>query len=352
MKVLDKKIEAIDLFCGIGGLSFGLQKSGIDVVAGYDIDETCEYAFEANNEAKFYKENVKELTADNVLDKYSADCQYKVLVGCAPCQPFSSHNNKLKSQHSKWGLLNSFADLIEKTQPDVISMENVPNLQYQDIFQDFLSRLKDAGYFVDDEPKIVYCPDYGIPQNRRRLVLLASKHGEIKLIEPTHTKGNYVSVKDAIGDQKPLKAGGKSPEDPIHKVAGFTKINLERIQHSKPKGSWRDWPERLVLECHKKKSGHSYGSVYGRMSWDEPSPTITTQFYNYGTGRFGHPEQDRAISLREGAILQSFPTDYKLVQDGENYSFQSIARHIGNAVPPKLGEVIGLSILKHLQSLK
>lgn len=352
MKSLESKIEAIDLFCGIGGLSYGLQKSGIKVVAGYDIDKTCEYAFEENNNAKFYDDDVKDLNAEDLLNKYSEKCRFKVLVGCAPCQPFSSHNHKLKTQHSKWGLLNSFADLVEKTKPDIVSMENVPNLQHQDIFKDFVQRLKNLGYIFDEEPKIVYCPDYGIPQNRKRLVLLASLHGEINLIPPTHTKDNYANVRDAIGSQEPMEAGSKSKKDPLHRVAGFTKINLERIQHSKPKGSWRDWPERLVLECHKKKSGQSYGSVYGRMSWDEPSPTITTQFFNYGTGRFGHPEQDRAISLREGAILQSFPSDYKLLKNDENFSFQSIARHIGNAVPPKLGEIIGLSILNHIQSLE
>ena len=136
--------------------------------------------------------------------------------------------------------------------------------------------------------------------------------------------------------------------DPLHRCAGLTPINLERIRQSIPGGTWRDWEERLMLNCHKKESGRSYKSVYGRMKWDEPSPTMTTEFYSLGTGRFGHPEQDRALSLREGALLQTFPEDYKFFQNVENMAISTISRHIGNAVPVDLGKIVGLSIQQHL----
>ena len=135
----------------------------------------------------------------------------------------------------------------------------------------------------------------------------------------------------------------------MHRCAGLTEINLKRIRQSKPGGTWRDWDKNLILRCHKKETGKSYGSVYGRMKWDEPSPTMTTQFYSLGTGRFGHPEQDRALSLREGALLQTFPEDYQFFQNVENMSIGTISRHIGNAVPVDLGKIIGLSIKKHLK---
>ena len=128
--------------------------------------------------------------------------------------------------------------------------------------------------------------------------------------------------------------------------------NLKRIRQSTPGGTWRDWDEELQLECHKKESGKTYPSVYGRMSWDEPSPTITTQFYGYGNGRFGHPEQDRALSLREGAILQSFPPDYVFIDNEHPSNRREIGIHIGNAVPVELGRAIGLSIQQHLQEVE
>jgi len=144
-----------------------------------------------------------------------------------------------------------------------------------------------------------------------------------------------------------IGAGETNNRDKLHVASSLSKINLERIRYSIPGGTWRDWPEELILNCHKKKTGRSYSSVYGRMQWDDVAPTITTQFIGYGTGRFGHPEQDRALTLREGAMLQTFPVNYSFVPEGEEVILKIIARHIGNAVPPRLGEIIGLSIKKH-----
>ncbi len=342
------KIAGVDLFCGVGGLTHGLIKSGIKVRAGIDLDKSCKYAYEENNKAKFIGEDISKIKGKDI-QRFWKDDEIKVLVGCAPCQPFSTHSNKVKGkeQGDKWNLLNEFIRLVEETMPSIISMENVPNLSNKQIFKEFVIRLEQLDYNVSY--KNVYCPDYGIPQKRRRLVLLASKFGEINIISPTHNKANYITVQDAIGHLEPINNGEKSTKDKLHFTTTLKDINLRRIQASTPNGTWEDWDDELMLECHKKDSGKTYKSVYGRMSWDEPSPTITTQFYNYGTGRFGHPELDRALTIREASILQSFPPKYKFVKEGEEVLLTKIGTHIGNAVPVNLGLAIGTSIIKHLK---
>lgn len=342
------KIAGVDLFCGVGGLTHGLQKSGINIRAGIDFDTTCKFAYEANNNAEFISADISKVKGDDI-EKFWNEDEVKVLVGCAPCQPFSTHSNKVKDKENgnKWNLLNEFVRLVEETQPDIISMENVPNLSNKEIFVNFVSKLKEYNYNV--KYKNVYCPDYGVPQKRRRLVLLASRLGEIEIIPPTHQKDNYKTVRDAIGNLEPVESGEKSKNDNLHFTTKLTDINLKRIKSSVPNGTWEDWDKNLWLNCHKKETGKTYKSVYGRMSWDEPAPTITTQFYNYGTGRFGHPEQNRALTIREASILQSFPSNYKFVEKGKNVLLTKIGTHIGNAVPVNLGFAIGKSIIKHLK---
>lgn len=343
-------VKVVDAFCGVGGLTYGLKKAGLNVTAGFDIDETCQYAYEANNRAKFIKKDIKTVTNDD-LAIYYKDADRRVLVGCAPCQPFSSYSRTAseETRKEKWFLLEEFSRLIAESLPDVVSMENVPDLRFQDVFFDFVKSLEDLDYHVSYD--VLYCPDYGIPQNRRRLVLLASRLGDISLPEPTHSKAKYITVKKAIGKLPALTAGEIDKDDTIHRSSKLSDLNLKRIHQSVPGGSWLDWDEELVAECHKKDSGSSYGSVYGRMRWDSVSPTITTQFYGFGNGRFGHPEQDRALSLREGAILQSFPKNYKFVEPEGYVSIKHLSRHIGNAVPPRLGEVIGRRIKRHLKEV-
>lgn len=347
---MSKVLSAIDLFCGIGGLSYGLQKSGIKVRAGVDLDNSCRYSYEKNTKADFISEDISLVTGDFLKNKYwNREDEIKILVGCAPCQPFSTHSNKNKDKEndSKWNLLYEFKRLILELQPSIVSMENVPNLSNQKVFSDFLDFLESNKYFIDF--KNVFCPDYGIPQKRRRLVLLASKFGNIQLIPTTHTIDNYVTVKEVIGGLPKVQSGRIHPEDPLHRTTKLSKINLDRIRSSKPNGTWLDWDEKLRLNCHKKESGKSYQAVYGRMAWNEPSPTITTQFYNFGTGRFGHPSQNRALTIREAALLQTFPIDYAFYQKEEDIKMTKLGTHIGNAVPVKLGEVIGKSIKKHLK---
>jgi len=344
----NRTIIAVDLFCGIGGLTYGLNKSGIKVVAGVDVNEKCKFAFEENNGALFINKSIKEITSKEILELYPAQ-SLKVLVGCAPCQPFSKHTQKEKDRETKedWGLLYHFFELIKGVEPMVVSMENVPQIVKHKIFSDFIMGLESKKYYINWQN--VYCPDYGIPQNRRRLVLLASKLGEIKLMAPTHKPENYKTVKMAIGNLEPIKAGTSSKKDRLHKSAALSKTNLKRIKKSIPGGSWRDWNENLRADCHKKESGDTYGSVYARMKWNKPSPTVTTQFFSFGTGRFGHPEQDRAISIREGAILQTFPKRYKFIPSSSPVEIKRLGRYIGNAVPVRLGEIIGKSIIKHLK---
>lgn len=338
------KIQAVDLFCGIGGLTYGLQKAGINVVAGIDNDRTCEYAYEKNNKVPFIEADITKYSSSEIKKLYDKK-SVKVLVGCAPCQPFSSHSfkNKNKNTDARWDLLLYFGKIIEDNLPEVVSMENVRGIVKADIFDMFLEVLKKNKYHVDY--KVVYVPDYGAPQNRSRLILLASRLGKIEIPKATHTKDTYTTVRDTIKKMQPIKVGQTSKKDSLHKVKNLSEINLQRIRQSKPNGTWRDWDKKLLPACYKKESGQTYTSVYGRMGWNGVSPTITTQFFNYGSGRFGHPTQNRALSLREGALLQTFPENYDF---GEVKSMTTIARHIGNSVPPILGEVIGKTIKKHL----
>lgn len=343
-------ISAIDLFCGAGGLTRGLLNVGINVTAGYDIDPSCKYPYESNNQpAVFYSKSVVGLEGEELRTKYPENC-IKVLVGCAPCQPFSTYTQgKPKSEDERWPLLNEFSRLVKELSPDVVSMENVPGIEEQSVFSTFKEELENQGYFVSVNR--VFCPDYGIPQLRKRLVVLASKFGEIALLPPSHTKENYETVRGAIGNLPAIEAGTQDSGDSLHRSATLSKKNLERILASTPGGTWREWPKQLRAACHESEKGRTYGSVYGRMNWDEPSPTITTQFYGYGSGRFGHPDQARAISVREAAILQTFPVGYQFIDPLEKFSMKKVGKMIGNAVPVKLGEVIGRSIIIHLRKI-
>ena len=341
-------VQVVDLFCGVGGLTCGLIHSGLNVIAGFDIDPTCRYTYEHNNHVAYHQENIRDVTGEEINILFDSNST-RILVGCAPCQPFSQMRLKYGEANTaddKYNLLLEYGRLIDEIRPAVISMENVPQIKETAVYKDFISILDKNHYYHEEQT--VYCPDYGIPQSRRRFVLVGSLLGSIRLIDPTH-KRNDVHVRDYIGGLPRLKAGEIDPNDLLHRSSSLSELNLRRIKASKPGGTWRDWPDELRCECHKKKSGYSYGSVYGRMTWDQIGPTITTQFYNYGTGRYGHPEQDRALSLSEGALLQTFPADYSFVDPDREFVLRDIARHIGNAVPVRLGEIIGVSIIRHLR---
>ncbi len=361
MKKKKPKISAIDLFCGAGGLTHGLILEGIKVRAGIDIDIACQYPFEHNNKgAKFLEKSVKEISGEELSAYYKKD-DIRVLAGCAPCQPFSTfrhaYEKKKKKELSeskapierideKWDLLKSFMRLVKELDPDIVTMENVPQLCRHQIFKDFVNFLTENKYTVTHQ--IVNCAKYGIPQRRKRLVLLASKKGEIKF--PDAGLFEHTSVKQTIEHLPEITAGSQCSEDPLHKARNLSPINLRRIKASKAGGTWKDWSVELLPTCYTKETGETFKAVYGRMSWNDPSPVITTQFHNYGTGRFGHPEQDRAISLREAALLQTFPASYSFVPDGDPILINRLGRLIGNAVPPGLARIIGQAIREHVNA--
>lgn len=340
-------ITAIDLFCGAGGLSYGLQSAGVSVVAGVDLDPACEYPFEANIDAPFLLEDVCELTPGH-LDALWGNAETRALVGCAPCRPFSPYRRGADTSHEKdWPLLSEFGRLVCETRPHVVTMENVPRIGSSEVFKTFVDELVEAGYHVDW--RSCYGPDYGLAQTRRRLVLLASLFGPIK-VPRGDFGGEPRSVRNEIGDLPPIAAGEASVSDPLHKSRELSAINLRRIRASAPGGTWEQWPTELRAQCHKRQSGGTFRNVYARMEWEKPAPTITTLAHNFGTGRFGHPEQDRPISLREAAMLQGFPRDYRFVRPEEPVRFHQLGRLIGNAVPPPLAEAIGRALLAHVSN--
>lgn len=343
-------VSAIDLFCGVGGMTHGLYKEGINVVAGVDLDSTCKYAFEKNNAAKFIEADIRTIKPSELAALYPKG-DLKLLAGCAPCQPFSGYRGKVPKS-DKWDLLYSFADLAAALQPDLVTMENVPGLlRFKDppIFDHFCAKLRENGFKVWSDT--VFCPDYGIPQTRTRLVLLASKLGEIELVKPTRKKDEYKTVEETIAHLPAIADGETSKKDPLHRASKLSPTNMKRIKATPAAGGWRDWDSSLVLTCHSKDTGKSYCSVYGRMRWDAPAPTMTTLCTGIGNGRFGHPEQHRAISLREAALFQTFPVSYDFIDPEVKFSAKAISRQIGNAVPVTLGKVIARSIREHLKNL-
>jgi DNA (cytosine-5)-methyltransferase 1 len=343
----DSSISCIDLFCGVGGLTHGLIKGGIRVIAGIDLDPQCRFPYESNNDAVFIEANVQDLSGNELATMFG-DAKFRLLAGCAPCQPFSTYSRKGRQVRDdrKWELISDFGRLVRETEPDFVTMENVPQLLDHKVFKDFLGDLRDYTTWYD----VVDCVQYGIPQTRKRLVLLASRLGPVKLIPSNTFDRRYTTVRQSISHLPALEAGGSNPDDPLHTASALSDLNLRRIRASKPGGTWRDWDDDLLAQCHRKATGKTYPGVYGRMEWDAPSPTITTQCFGFGNGRFGHPEQDRAISLREAAILQTFPEDYRFVAPGERVTFNKLGRLIGNAVPVRIGEVVALSLQDHKQN--
>lgn len=340
------KGTVVDLFCGVGGLAHGFHLEGFPIGAGVDVDGACRYAFETNNDSTFLKEDVGTLTADQ-LRPYFVEGQPKILVGCAPCQPFSTYTRGGEQKREE--LVDRFADIICDLEPEIVSMENVPRLvKYRDgeVLRSFVSRLEAAKYNVSCG--VVFAPDYGVPQRRSRLVLLASRLGKIALEAPSHARGGYRTVEEVIGNLPPIAAGEAHADDPLHRSSRVSTLNLRRLKASVPGGTWRDWDEELVAACHRAETGKTYPGVYGRMRADGLAPTMTTQFFGFGNGRFGHPTQDRAISLREGALLQSFPEGYQFVEPGRPIAMKVMGKLIGNAVPVALSRAIARSIKSHL----
>jgi DNA (cytosine-5)-methyltransferase 1 len=348
-----RDVKVVDAYCGIGGLSHGLVLEGFDVVAGIDNDASCKHAFEANNDAKFIAKDIARFTP-KMLTELFGDAPVRILVGCAPCQPYSSLTRRklsAKERRKRWYPLYRFMRLVRAVQPEIVSMENVPdlaNIRKYPVFGEFVKALRALGYHVSFET--VDASRYGVPQRRSRLVLLASKLGEIGLIPETHPGDTVVTVREAIKSLPRLKDGGINKKDPLHRSSKLSELNKKRIAATpKNGGSAKSWSRELVPKCYRRKSGKSYMvTVYGRMRWDDPAPTMTTHCTTLGTGRFGHPTQNRAISLREAARFQTFPDTYMFSEEGE-IAITQTAKHIGNAVPVLLGRAIGRSIKRHVR---
>lgn len=341
------EIAVVDLFCGAGGLSLGLNWSGLRIAGGIDIDPHCRFPFEANIKAPFLNRDVTKVKPKEISALFG-DAKIRVLAACAPCQPFSGYTTKRSDMDERWKLLFEILRFSRLLQPEIVTVENVARLAKRAIWREFVHSLEILGYYVSWD--VVDASNFDVPQRRRRVVLLASRLGRIDLPRPTSAKGPP-DVRSAIAKLPPVGCGERNPKDPLHCARSLGDANLKRIRASKPAGTWRQWPKALLAKCHQRKSGKTYPSVYGRMSWTEPAPTITTQFYGFGNGRFGHPEQDRAITLREGAILQSFPAKFAFAPKVDRVNFNKVGKLIGNAVPPKLAKAIGRAIIDHAATI-
>lgn len=346
-------LKAIDFFCGGGGMSFGMQSAGIKVLAGIDSDINCKETYEANIKAKFIEAdvfNLKESELQNQLNLDKNDNQL-ILIGCSPCQYWSIINtDKKKSEKSK-NLLIEFVRFVKYFLPGYVVVENVPGIlrkKDQSGLSDFVFWLEENKYKVHYD--IHNVNDYGVPQSRRRFTLIANRVSEKEII-PQKELGKKLVLKDVLGVNNgffKIPAGYKDESDFLHTTPKLSFVNLERLKYIKKNGGNRlgfSHIENLQLKCFINKD-NSFVDTYGRMCWTKPSPTITTKFYSISNGRFIHPDEDRAISLREGAVLQTFPKTYKFIGN----SIAGIARLIGNAVPPEFARRIGNAILKESSS--
>jgi DNA (cytosine-5)-methyltransferase 1 len=341
-------VKVIDFFCGSGGASKGLEQAGFEIALGLDIDENSQATYQMNfPKAQFINKDIRRVETEEVLEIVKVNNAPLLITACAPCQPFSKQNNSKSEKDERRTLLDETHRFILALNPEYIMLENVPGMQNVDSkiegpfcrFTDFLTT--NGYHFIKF---IAKSEEYGVPQRRKRLVILASRLGE--MCEPKRTHGDklleFRTVRDAIGHFTPIAAGTVCQQDPVHRTPQLNPRNLERIKNTPEGGDRRNWPEHLINECHKNYAGHT--DTYGRMSWDELAPTLTTKCHSYSNGRFGHPDvsQNRAISLREAASLQTFPDDFQFFGGSG-----SMARQIGNAVPCELARQFGLSIIEH-----
>lgn len=342
-----RQLKAIDFFCGGGGMTYGLRQAGIDVIAGVDIDEEARETYEFNNSGSvFIKSDIRNLRSNYFERKFKVqrNDDSLILVGCSPCQFYSIINTSKTESLKTKNLLRNFARFIEYYRPGYILVENVPGIltNKQSIWPYFEKRLNELGY-DNMQYKVIDLSYYGVPQSRRRFSLIATRlDTNIQLPLPDSKQAllcEYIGVEHGFAR---IPAGTKDCSDFNHTVAGLSEKCLRRLKKTPHDGggrlSWADDPE-LQLKCFVGKD-ENFKDSYGRMWWHKPAPTITTKFFSISNGRFGHPDEDRAISLREGATLQTFPKHYVF----KCRSIATTARLIGNAVPceyaRRLGEII------------
>jgi DNA (cytosine-5)-methyltransferase 1 len=335
-----KKYYAIDLFSGCGGLSEGLRSAGFEVAAAFDNDANSILTYRLNHpQTKVFEGDIRNVdTAD--IKKILGDSPLHLLAGCPPCQGFSSMrrlNKKRSKKDDRNNLVLEYLRFVKELKPLTIMMENVPGLVNYTQFKYVVRELHKLGYNPKFKP--VSIQQYGVPQRRKRLVVVGSLLGNIDIAPAT---GEKVTVRDMIGH---LESVAKT-KDHVHKiVASHTPEVMERIKATPKNGGSRgDLPKRFELECHK-VVGVGFNDVYGRLRWDDYSTTITGGCLNPSKGRFLHPEENRAITAREAAMLQTFPRKY---QFPKNMSKTSIALQIGNALPPKFSHIQSVNIMHHL----
>jgi len=346
------KLKAVDFFSGAGGLTHGLRVAGINVIAGIDNDVSCKATFEKNNEGTVFLGKDITTYSPEALErdlKIEKKDNHMIFAGCAPCQFWSViRTNKEKSEKTK-NLVLDFQRFVEYFNPGFVVMENVPGISSKlgSPVEKFVTALKHMEYKV--AAGVMDMSSYGIPQRRRRFTLLASRVSEISLPEPT---GKPITVRDVLGETNgfpKIEAGVKDETKFLHTSAGLSPKNLKRLEMTKKDGGDRsDWQSKKAyrLPCYASDE-EKFPDTYGRMWWDKPAPTITTKFFSVSNGRFAHPEENRGLSLREGATLQTFPKDYEFVGAGMG----PIAKMIGNAIPPQFAKLIGERIAFSLEKI-
>jgi DNA (cytosine-5)-methyltransferase 1 len=344
------QINAIDVFAGCGAFTYGLQENpAIKVIKGIDHDKNCVYPFEFNNKAPLQLIDANLLTKEDFCD-FNKLAGPRLVVGSPPCQPFSPMGLlKGKKQHD-WGLVSKFGDIVKWTMPDIVVMENVSGLVSHVVFQELLRTLDSLGYCYHYY-KAFNCLDIGVPQKRKRLILLAARIPRLIMLKSTVSEPK--NLQQAIGDLPAINAGEVCRFNPLHRASNLTDAGLARARAAKAGGGWADLPDDLIPTRFKTGKKVTHARVYGRLMWDQPSPTLLTKFYNAGTAGVFHPDkaQARALSLLEGARIQTFPDSFRFVGHDRQITFHNIGRLIGNAVPVLLARAIGAAVVEYCQSL-
>lgn len=338
---MKKKLNCIDLFSGCGGLTEGMHQAGFQTKVAVEIVDAAVLAFKLNHKkTKVIQKDIRLIDSSEIIKSLRGQPLH-LLAGCPPCQGFSSMrrlNKKQSVRDDRNALVMEYLRLVKELKPLTIMMENVPGLKEYYLFKEVVRGLHELGY--NPKVEIVNVRDYGVPQNRKRLVMVGSLLGDVSVAKATNKK---VTVKDAIG-KLPLP---KNSIDPLHKI--FPK-HSQRVQDRinitpKDGGSRKDLPEEYTLKCHKGENV-GFADIYGRLRWDDYSTTITGGCLNPSKGRFLHPQQNRCISAREAALLQSFPAKYKFPSD---ISITALALLIGNALPPKFSYYQSKNIYNHIE---
>ncbi|MFU1795417.1 DNA cytosine methyltransferase [Paenibacillus azoreducens] len=337
------KLLAIDLFAGCGGVTEGLKQASFKVLAAIDMDPIATETYRLNHKkVKLYKKDIRQVDVSELIKLIPKDKELDLLTVCAPCQPFSSQNRNRENDQRATLILESIR-FIKVLLPKVVFFENVPGLVDSSVFSELQKLLFSEGYSAI-EPVVIDAADYGVPQRRPRFIYLATRMPKQLVVpKPTTSGKNRITVRKAIGDLPKLNSGEKDPNDRLHSARKHRPIALERLKYiPKDGGSRSSLPDNLQLECHKSHNGHK--DVYGRMAWDSVAPTLTTGCTNITRGRFAHPNENRGITVREAARLQTFPDDYEFYGN-----LEQIATQIGNAVPVAMMKNIAIYIKKYVR---